>query len=151
MDDRIAQAKRHGLIQEESKMPVRLSTKDQLRQMGINVNFSDANLNDLDSIGNQSTGAADDDFDIEQLESDEDLADQDMFKGYNLFGADTKSNRKERTEAERRKWLNKDLFKNINLLAERNPPDEAKVTKVVYETRKKFRDISHRFSSKNDI
>lgn len=33
--------------------------------MGINVNFSDANLNELDSIGNQSTGAADDDFDIE--------------------------------------------------------------------------------------
>ena len=103
-------------------MPVRLSTKDQLRQMGINVSFNDANLNDLDSFGNQSTGAADDDFDIEQLESDEDLADQDMFKGYNLFGADTKSNRKERTDAERLKWLNKDLFKNRSLLAERNPP-----------------------------
>ena len=46
-------------------MPVRLSTKDQLRQMGINVSFNDANLDGLDSIGNQSTGAADDDFDIE--------------------------------------------------------------------------------------
>lgn len=43
--------------------------------MGINVNFSDVNLNDLDSAGNQSTGAADDDFDIDQLESDDDLAD----------------------------------------------------------------------------
>ena len=62
MDDRISQAKRHGLIQEESKMPVRLSTKDQLRAMGINVSFSDINL---DSLGNESTGAADDDFDIE--------------------------------------------------------------------------------------
>ena len=119
--------------------------------MGINVSFNDANLNDLDSIGNQSTGAADDDFDIEQLESDEDLADQDMFKGYNLFGADTKSNRKERTDAERQKWLNKDLFKNKFLLADRNRPKQDYVTKVVSETRKKFRDISHRFSSKNDL
>ena len=65
MDDRIEQARRHGIIQEEQKLPVRLSTKDQLRQMGINVSFNDVNLNDLDSIGNQSTGAADDDFDID--------------------------------------------------------------------------------------
>ena len=69
MDDRIAQAKRHGLIQEESKMPVRLSTKDQLRMAGINVNFSDPALNDsigsIGSLGDQSTGAADDDFDVE--------------------------------------------------------------------------------------
>lgn len=74
-----------------------------------------------------------------------------MFKGYNLFGADTKSKRKERTEAERIKWLNKDLFKNKKLLADRNRPRQDYVTKVVSETRKKFRDISHRFSSKNDL
>ena len=54
-------------------MPVRLSTKDQLRAMGINVNFSDVDLNV--SIGDASTGAADDDFDVDQLESDDDLAD----------------------------------------------------------------------------
>lgn len=63
MDDRIAQAKRHNLIPEESKMPVRISTKDQLRAMGINVNFSDNDLNG--SFGDASTGAADDDFDVE--------------------------------------------------------------------------------------
>ena len=129
-------------------MPVRLSTKDQLRAMGINVSFSDIGLND--SIGDVSTGAADDDFDVEQLESDDDLADQDMFKGINLFGAVTKK-KKDRSEAERIKWLNKDLFANKFKLADRNRPKQDYVTKVVSETRKKFRDIEHRFSSKNDI
>ena len=64
MDDRIAQAKRHGLMSEESKMPVRLSTKDQLRAAGINVNFADALDNSIGSIGSNSAGG-DDDFDVE--------------------------------------------------------------------------------------
>ena len=74
-----------------------------------------------------------------------------MFKGYNLYGTDKKSNRKERTEAERKRWLNEDLDKNKELLARMNRPRQEYVTKVVSETRKKFRDISHRFSSKNDL
>lgn len=73
-----------------------------------------------------------------------------MFKGMNLFGADTKK-KKDRSEAERLKWLNKDLFANRSTLAKQYKPRGDYVTKVVSETRKKFRDIEHRFSSKNDI
>ena len=62
--DRINLAKERGEIAEETKIPeVRLSTKEQLKALGINVNLSDG-LDDLnDSVGNVSTGL--DDLDID--------------------------------------------------------------------------------------
>lgn len=71
MNTRIAELKGRGQIEvEESKMPaVRLSTKDQLAQLGINVNMSDA--------GNSMLGSDDgegyDQFDVnmDHLESEE--------------------------------------------------------------------------------
>lgn len=62
--DRINLAKERGEIPEETKIPeVRLSTKEQLKALGINVNLSDG-LDDLnDSVGNVSTGL--DDLDID--------------------------------------------------------------------------------------
>ena len=84
--DRMLEAKRKGLItEEESKVPVRLSTKDQLRAMGINLGI---NMDDLDgSFGeNGSAGGNNDDFDMNALESEEeDLKEQDQFKGINLM------------------------------------------------------------------
>ena len=76
VSDRLLNARKAGLIQEEeSKVPVRLSTKDQLKQMGINIGMGDNNSLD-GSLDNISTGY--DDLDINVLESeDEDLKDQD--------------------------------------------------------------------------
>jgi len=71
--NRLINAKKSGLIAEEEKVEVRLSKKDHLRALGINVNFGDHEL-DYNSDG-LSVG---DDIDIGYLESDnEDLADQD--------------------------------------------------------------------------
>jgi hypothetical protein len=65
IDDRIEHARSNGLIPEETKVEVRLSTKDRLKQMGINVGFNDG-LSLTDSIGdNLSTGM--EDFDAENL------------------------------------------------------------------------------------
>ena len=85
MEERITEARRQNLItEEESKAPVRLSTKDQLKAMGINVGLSDTNSLDGSFGENVSTGF-NDDFDVDALESaDEDLKEQDKFKGINL-------------------------------------------------------------------
>ena len=65
IDDRIEHARRMGLIPEETKVEVRLSTKDRLKQMGINVGFNE-DISLTDSIGdNISTGM--EDFDAENL------------------------------------------------------------------------------------
>ena len=63
------------MIQEEAKnTPVRLSTKDQLRALGISVSFADTNLESLEEESKALTVA--EDFDVNHLESDDDLADQ---------------------------------------------------------------------------
>ena len=78
INERIAEARARGEITEEMKVPeVRLSTKDQLKSMGININLSERGMDDLgDSVGeNASTGL--DELDIDYLQSeDEDLAAQ---------------------------------------------------------------------------
>ena len=77
IDQRIAMAKERGDITEETKVPeVRLSTKDQLKKLGINISLNDRNLEDLDlSLGdNYSTTDGLDELDIDNLYSDtEDL------------------------------------------------------------------------------
>ena len=70
MEERLLNAKKSGLIPEESKVQVRLSTKDQLKQLGININISDANSLDGSFGENVSTGF-DADFDVEHLESED--------------------------------------------------------------------------------
>lgn len=87
MNERIALGIERGEITEEMKVPeVRLSTKDQLKQFGINVNMSNRDLDDLtDSIGDAPTNFGLDELDIDLLESeDEDLNGQDEYKGKNL-------------------------------------------------------------------
>lgn len=67
MEDRIEQARRQGLIPEETKVEARLSTKERLKEIGINVGFDD-NVSLGNSQGdNLSTGLLD--FDAEDLES----------------------------------------------------------------------------------
>ena len=64
-----------GLIPEEEKVEVRLSTKDHLRSLGISVSFNDG-LDD--STGDNISANAGEDLNVDFLESeDEDLADQD--------------------------------------------------------------------------
>ena len=63
-------------ITEETKVPeIRLSTKDQLKQLGINVNFSatDSNLRDSIDLTAATAGGGLDELDIENLESDADV------------------------------------------------------------------------------
>ncbi len=77
VSERLLHAKKSNLIgEEESKMPVRLSTKDQLKALGINIGMHN-DINSLDgSFGDASTGF--DDLDIDALESEDDgLQDQD--------------------------------------------------------------------------
>ena len=84
MDDRIAEGRRKGLIPEERKVEVRLSTKDQLRQLGINIGI-DNSLNDSFGDDMSAGGGNNDQFDVDLLDSDEeDPLQQDQFKGRNL-------------------------------------------------------------------
>lgn len=79
--DKIEKAKALGMIPHDEEFKPKLSTKDRLKQAGINVGFSE----EL-SLGsdNMSTGYGED-FDVDGLDSEEDdLADQDKFKGQNL-------------------------------------------------------------------
>jgi len=63
------------MIPEEEKVEVKLSTKDHLRALGINVNFGDHELDDIKSDG---ISACSMDIDVAYLESDnEELTDQD--------------------------------------------------------------------------
>lgn len=64
MDDRIEQARRQGLLPEETKVEVRLSTKDRLKELGINVG-----LDDNVSLGSDNLSAGGLDFDVEALDS----------------------------------------------------------------------------------
>ena len=81
MEARLLNAKKSGLIPREQAVEVKLSTKDQLRALGININFGDYGLDGM-SDGGHSAG---NDVDVQYLESDdEELKDQDMFKGVNL-------------------------------------------------------------------
>jgi len=76
MQTRLLNAKKAGLIPEEEKVEVRLSTKDHLRALGINVSFTDGHGLDDSTGDNMSAGG--EDLNIDLLESDdEDLADQD--------------------------------------------------------------------------
>jgi len=80
IDDRIAQHRERGQLEEETKMPpVRLSHKSMFKEMGININMSDGG----NSVGGSDGGMVNNymDFDgeeydmnIDDLESeDEDL------------------------------------------------------------------------------
>jgi len=83
IDDRIADHRAKGLLaEEESKMPpVRLSTKDRLKQMGININMSMSSggnsllgSDDMNPVGDNDDDL-DDNFDLDHFESDdEDMA-----------------------------------------------------------------------------
>jgi len=110
MQARLLHAKKAGLIDEEFKVQdIKRSTKDHLRAIGINLSFNDANLND--SYGEGSTGYADDL--VDHLE-DDDLADQDAWKGKNLAALENNRKKEDReprqfeTRAQRNAWLNDD-------------------------------------------
>ncbi len=84
---RLQEAHQKGLIsEEESKMEVKMSTRDRLKKLGINVGVSDTTS--LDSFGdNLSTGA--EDYNQELLDDSEEFGDfdQDDLKGKNVgFG-----------------------------------------------------------------
>ena len=92
--------------------PTRLSYKNQLKEMGINVNMSDGgnSFGGSDGLANVSVGYDDDEFDmnIEHLESeDEDILEQDNFKGQNLSQV-AMVKRRDMTDVQRRRWLNDD-------------------------------------------
>ena len=92
--------------------PTRLSYKSQLKEMGINVNMSDGgnSFGGSDGLANVSVGYDDDDYDmnIEHLESeDEDILEQDNFKGQNLSQV-AMVKRRDMTDVQRRRWLNDD-------------------------------------------
>lgn len=108
IDDRIA-AHRANNYMEESKVPaVRLSTKDELRKFGINVNMSMSDGgNSL--LGSDDMNSANDDefYNLDHFESDdEDMKEQDIHKGKNLSQVAVK--RRDMTKAQRRKWLDED-------------------------------------------
>ena len=110
---RIDDMKQQGLLmEEESKVPVRLSTKDQLAAMGINVKMSDGGNSLLGS--DDLNPLNDDDYDqfdinLDHLESDDDeeMRIQDNFKGINL-SHNAMIKRGEMTQAQRIKWYNDD-------------------------------------------
>lgn len=74
MEARLLNAKKSGLIPREQVVEVKMSTKDQLKALGININFGDYGLDGM-SDGGHSAG---NDVDVQYLESDdEELKDQD--------------------------------------------------------------------------
>lgn len=111
-------------------MPVRLSTKDQLKAMGIHVGmYDDVNISD-GSIGDGAS-AGYDDLDINALESeDDDLQEQDQFKGVNLNPI-TKVHRRYETRAERRVWLDDDGNQGKYNIAMNQRPKKEEVENAV--------------------
>lgn len=128
MTDRLLNAKKTGLIPEEEKVEVRLSTKDQLRQLGINVNFGDSLMGLDDSTGDGMSAAGHaDDLNVDFLESeDEDLNDQDQFKGMNLAQVKRIHKRYE-TRAERVAWLNNEGNDGRYAIAMKQMPKDKEV------------------------
>ena len=76
INTRIEEMKSRGAIEEETKIPeVRLSTKDQLKQMGININMSDGgnSLLGSDDMNPLATEGFDQfEINLDHLESDDD-------------------------------------------------------------------------------
>ena len=71
------------------------------------MNLSETNSLDGSFGEDLSTGGGIDDFNVDDLESDEDLSEQDKFKGHNLNEI-SKIKRRDMTRAERRAWLDDD-------------------------------------------
>ena len=135
MNERIAGARARGEITEWMKVPeVRLSTKDQLKQMGININLSERGLDDLgDSVGdNASTGL--DELDIDYLQSeDEDMAAQNEYKNRNL----KQYGQVQRTDLERKQWHATAEDDGMYALVLNTKPDREYVKRVYKKTREK--------------
>lgn len=120
--------------------------------MGINIGLSDHDLDDSFGDGTTNTGGAfDDDFDIDQLESeDEDLHLQDEFKGINL-SAVAKMQNSEMSRAERRVWYDDDGNANKYKIAMQQRPKHLHVKRVYNKARIKTRALKEQYSTKNDI
>lgn len=67
IEEKIDKAKQMGLIPQHEAIEPKLSTKDRLKQMGINVGFTD----DI-SLGSDTLSTGYDDFNVDHLDSEED-------------------------------------------------------------------------------
>lgn len=117
--------------------PTRLSYKNQLKEMGINVNMSDGgnSFGGSDGLANVSVGYDDDDYDmnIEHLESEEeDILEQDSFKGQNLSQV-AMVKRRDMTDVQRRRWLNDDGNGGRYKLAKKQEFDREEVRQTYNE------------------
>ena len=141
---RLLNAKKSGMIPEEEKVQVKLSTKDHLRALGINVNFGDHELDDINSDGLSACGM---DMDVAYLESDnEELTDQDKYKGWDLNSV-PKVGRRFDTDLAHKNWLNKDVFIGIYDYTMKNKPRR----KDAIETVKSFRERSLRIKKETKL
>ena len=146
---RLQDAHKKGMItEEESKMEVKLSTKDRLKKMGISVGISDTAS--LDSFGDNMSTGYDDENEPDLLESEEeDPFGQDEFKGINLAQIPTK--RRDMTRAERLRWLDDDGNGNLYKQAINNRIDPKVIERKFWARKHQTDLIRERFSTKNDI
>ena len=149
--NRLKEAHQKGLIsEEESKIEPKMSTKDRLKKLGINVGISD--IDSLGSFGddNLSTGA--EDYNAELLESEEeDPFNQDEFKGVDLGRIRMRVGRKEMTRAERRAWLDDDGNGKLFQRAMNERLDPAGIQQR-FDTRQALtKSLREKYITKNDI
>ena len=92
-----------------------------------------------------------DDLDHEMLDSDDDdLRDQDKFKGINL-GAITNVRRNDMSVAQRRNWLNSDIFENKYMLLMDKQPERDTVRRRFNVQHKESRKLVDTMRGKNEI
>ena len=119
--------------------------------MGINIGLSEHDLDDSFGEGTTNAGGFDDDFDIEQLESEDDeFGNQDEFKGVNLSEV-AKMQNSEMSRAERRIWYDDDGNANKYKIAMQQRPKHLHVKRVYNKARVKTRALKEQYSTKNDI
>lgn len=129
MEDRIRAARAQGIIPEEEKLEVKVSTKDMLKKYGISTSGRDElSMGDL-SIEGGSAGDPDlEGFDVDHFESDEDEFDK--YKGIELYELDntTTTRRARRTRDEENAILDAQL--------KRKPPIDIEEIRSRYKVQK---------------